>query len=147
MKKSILHGTAVERGGEAVFLCGPSGSGKSDLAFRLIMGHGFILVADDQVEFRLRLDRPHAHAVTPIEGLLEMRGVGLVKFDPAHSAALKLVVDLVPRESVPRLPDWGSAEIAGVSVPRLALHAFDASTPLKILKAMELVDRPDLLVK
>jgi serine kinase of HPr protein (carbohydrate metabolism regulator) len=146
MKKNILHGSAVALSGKAVFLRGASGSGKSDLAFRLV-NLGFALIADDQVEFKLRLDRVYAGAVESVKGLLEIRGVGLVKFPPAGAAALALVIDLVAAGAVPRLPEWEAAEILGVRVPRLRLHAFDASTPLKILKAMELVEKPDLLVK
>src|SRR6187402_2363790 len=103
MKKNILHGTAVALETGAVFLKGPSGSGKSDLAFRLL-ALGGKLVADDQVEFKARLDRLHASAVETVKGLLEVRGLGLVKVPPAEAAALKLVVDLVSRENVPRLP-------------------------------------------
>jgi HPr kinase/phosphorylase len=146
MKKTILHGTALSSANSAVFLRGPSGSGKSDLAFRLLP-LGFALIADDQVEFSLRLDRPQAGPVESVRGLLEVRGVGLVKVTSAAAAPLRLIVDLMPRDEVPRLPKWEGDMILGVSIPRLALHAFDASTPLKILKAMELVDRPDLLVK
>jgi hypothetical protein len=52
----------------------------------------------------------------------------------------------VPREEAPRLPDWESADILGIAIPLLKLHAFDISTPLKIIKAIELVHRPDLLL-
>lgn len=142
----ILHGSAIAIAGKAVFLRGPSGAGKSDLAFRLIHLGG-ALIADDQVQFTARLDRLYAEPVAQVKGLLEIRGIGLVKYPPAPAAPLRLIVDLVPREEVTRLPEWEPADILGMRVPRLRLHAFDGSTSLKIMKAMELVDRQDLLVK
>ena len=70
-----------------------------------------------------------------------------MRFPLSAPSPLKLVVDLVPRDEVPRLPPREKADILGVSVPRLRLHAFDASTPFKILKALEIVEKPDLLME
>jgi serine kinase of HPr protein (carbohydrate metabolism regulator) len=86
-------------------------------------------------------------AAEAIRGLIEVRGVGLLKYPTAAPARLRLVVDLVPRGDVPRLPDWENVDILGIAIPCLQLHAFDASTPLKIIKAIELVHKPDLLVR
>lgn len=145
MSKSILHGTAVAFGGAAVLLRGASGAGKSDVALRLI-GLGAVLVADDQVEVDLRSGRPYVRGIDPVKGLLEIRGVGIVKCAVAEAAVLKLVIDLVAREAVPRIPDWDKVDMQGIMLPRLAFHAFDASTPLKIRQSMALVEKPELLV-
>ena len=145
--KAILYGSAVilEEGG-AVFIQGLSGSGKSDLCFRLIEAGGK-LICDDQVAFERRQGKIMASAVDVIRGLLEIRGVGLVKVPVAPQTRLVLAVRLVAREDVPRLPDWETMDILGVAVPQLKLHAFDNSTPLKIMKAIELVHKPELLIK
>jgi serine kinase of HPr protein (carbohydrate metabolism regulator) len=149
-QKTILHGAAaaLEVQGyapSAVLLRGKSGTGKSDLVLRLIAAGG-MLVSDDQVVVERHQDKIMVSAPAAIQGLIEVRGVGLLKYPAAPQAQLRLVIDLVPREEVPRLPDRESADILGVAIPSLKLHAFDASTPLKIFKAIELVHKPDLLV-
>lgn len=144
----LLHGTAVAFDGlGAVFLRGPSGVGKSDLAFRLI--HlGARLVADDQVAFAGGHGVLHAMPIDVTRGMIELRGVGLVRLPVADEALMRLVVDLVPRDDVPRMPQPGqTARIAGVDLRRLTLHAFEASTPLKILKTLEIVRNPSLLIE
>lgn len=148
--KTLVHGTAVAVTGAdfpatAVLLRGFSGRGKSDLAFRLV-DRGAVLIGDDQVTLQRRQDRIFAEAAENIRGLMEVRGLGLIKFPVAPATPLGLIVDLVPREDVTRLPDGETVEIMGLRVPLLKLHAFDISTPLKIIKAIEIVHKPDMLV-
>lgn len=149
-KKTFIHGSAVALKGDgfgpsAVLLRGFSGRGKSDLAFRLI-SLGGLLIADDQVALERRLDRVDAEVAEAIKGLLEVRGVGLIKCPVAPPTPLRLVVDLVPSEEVPRLPKAHTVDILGVSIANMKLHAFEASAPYKIMKAIELVHKPSLLV-
>jgi HPr kinase/phosphorylase len=149
-QKSILHGSAVAIQVEgfapaAVLLRGFSGRGKSDLAFRLIEAGG-ALIGDDQVSLERRQDKIMAEGVDTIRGLLEVRGVGLLKYPVAEATQLRLIVDLVPREEAPRLPVWETVDVHGLAIARLKLHAFDASTPAKIIKAIEVVHKPALLV-
>jgi len=149
-QQKILHGTAVALEAEgipssAVLLRGVSGRGKSDLAFRLVSAGG-TLICDDQVLLERRRDKLMALPVETIRGLLEVRGVGLLKFPVAAATPLCLVVDLVLREEVPRLPVWETTDILGVKVACLKLHAFDASASFKVIKAIELVHKPGLLV-
>jgi len=76
-----IHGTCVALSGLGVLLRGPSGSGKSDLALRLIDG-GAKLVADDQVELALdAAGRVMARAPATLSGLLEVRGIGPAKLE------------------------------------------------------------------
>jgi len=150
-KKLILHGSAVAVQGadfpaSAVLLRGFSGRGKSDLAFRLISS-GAMLIGDDQVALERRLDKIMVESVEPIRGLLEVRGVGLIKCPVAPLTPLRLIVDLVPREEVPRMPEKDeTVDILGIGIKLLKLHAFDTSTPHKIIKAIELVHKPNLLI-
>lgn len=150
-QKDIFSGTAVclqAKGAppSAVLLRGLSGSGKSDLALRL-MNMGGTLISDDQVSLERYRDHILASPVDSIQGLLEVRGVGLAKYPTTSRIQLRLIVDLTARENVPRLPEWKTTDIFGVPVTRLQLHAFDASTPAKITTAIGLVHNPDLLVR
>src|SRR4051812_48433039 len=118
VNKILLHGTAVllkslAHEPSAVFLRGTSGSGKSDLAFRLI-AKGGELICDDQVSFDRRNDKIYADGLEAIKGLIEVRGVGLMHYPVARASRLALVIDLVPREEVPRLPEWETVDILGV---------------------------------
>jgi serine kinase of HPr protein (carbohydrate metabolism regulator) len=148
---NIFHGTAVAlhaagRSPAAVLLRGRSGAGKSDLAFRLIEAGG-VLVSDDQVALAKRHTHVYAESVESIRGLIEVRGVGLLRYPVAEQTRLRLVIDLVAREDAPRLPEWETVDILGVALPRLRLHAFEASAPLKVMKAMEIVHKPEMIVK
>jgi HPr kinase/phosphorylase len=147
----IRHGTAVlltspDHPPAAVFIRGASGSGKSDLAFRLIM-QGASLISDDQVDLEKRQDKIHAGAIDAIRGLIEVRGIGLLRYPVAGPAPLKLVIDLVPREDVPRLPEMQALDILGVSLPLFRLHAFEASAPCKLRAAMAVVHHPEMIVR
>ncbi|MDE1153051.1 MAG: HPr kinase/phosphatase C-terminal domain-containing protein [Micavibrio sp.] len=148
--KTVLHGTAVllhagELHSGAVFIRGLSGAGKSDLALRLIDA-GAQLICDDQVLFEQRNGKIYADSIDTIRGLLEVRGVGLMRFAAAPPSRLHLVVDLVRREDVPRLPDVETIDILGAAIPRVRLHAFDMSTPVKIRKKLEALRQPELMV-
>lgn len=147
----IRHGTAVllssaEHPPAAVFIRGASGSGKSDLAFRLL-AQGAVLISDDQVELERRQDRIFAGAIDAIRGLIEVRGVGLLRYPVADPAPVKLVIDLVPRDDVPRLPEWKTMDVLGVNLPVLKLHAFDVAAPCKLRAAMTVVHHPEMIVK
>jgi HPr kinase/phosphorylase len=130
-----IHATCVALDEGAVLLRGPSGAGKSDLALRLIDG-GARLVADDRVDVERRGDALIARAPAPLVGLLEIRGVGIVSMPHVAAARISLVVDLVPRAAVERLPEDMWEEMLGLPVPRLALDPFDGSTAVKIRVAL-----------
>jgi serine kinase of HPr protein (carbohydrate metabolism regulator) len=130
----LLHATCVEIGGKAVLLRGPSGSGKSDLALRLIDG-GAHLVADDQVDVSLQGAALRATAPAALRGKLEIRGVGIVSMPCVGSAPLALVVDLAGL-AVERMPEPATVDILDVALPLLRLDAFEASTPAKIRLAL-----------
>ncbi|MCH7540873.1 MAG: HPr kinase/phosphatase C-terminal domain-containing protein [Proteobacteria bacterium] len=126
-----VHATSVELAGTAVLLRGPSGSGKSDLALRLIDG-GARLVADDYTEIELRDGRLVASVPAATAGLLEVRGLGIVQVPNVAEAWLRLVVDLVPPDEVERLPEKAHMAYLGVELPLLALAPFESATPAKL---------------
>jgi serine kinase of HPr protein (carbohydrate metabolism regulator) len=126
-----MHGTSVLISGAGVLLRGASGAGKSDLALRLI-DCGAVLIADDRVEVRMDQGRVVAGAPAILAGLLEVRGVGILRLPFAPIAELHLVVDLVKPEGVDRLPEPDWTTVLDGRLPRLALTPFEASAPAKV---------------
>ncbi|MAG98222.1 MAG: HPr kinase/phosphatase C-terminal domain-containing protein [Alphaproteobacteria bacterium] len=131
----LVHGTCVAIDGTAVLLCGPSASGKSDLALRLI-DQGARLVADDQVELEARAGTLHAAAPEVLSGLLEVRGMGIVRLPHCAGAVVAAVIELAPEAEVERLPEAASRDFDGVALPLYRLAAFAASTPAKVRLAL-----------
>src|SRR5438270_909972 len=132
---SLVHGTAVALGGVAVLLRGPPGSGKSDLALRLI-DDGAALVADDQTRLERHGAELVAMAPAVIAGKIEVRGLGVVEVPTVASAPLGLVVDLVAADAVERLPEPRGCELLGLALPLLALAPFEASAGAKLRVAL-----------
>lgn len=137
---ATVHATAVALGANGVLLRGPSGSGKSDLALRLI-DHGARLIADDQTVLRrdgavIRLSAP-----TTIAGRMEVRGLGIVTLPTVTAVPLVLVADLgdpVGGDPVAgdRLPAATSCALLGVAVPCCKLAPFEAAAAAKLRVAV-----------
>lgn len=125
------HGTVVDVAGAGVLLRGPSGSGKSDLALRLI-DRGATLVADDQYLTRPSRRGLVAYAPEALYGLLEVRGLGILSIPAIKTTILKLVVELVDAGDIARLPEIEFSEVAGEKIHVLKSNAFEQSTPIKI---------------
>lgn len=126
-----IHGTCVDVSGCGVLLLGRSGSGKSDLALRLIDG-GARLVSDDQVQLRADGETVIAAPPVPLAGLLEVRGIGILRVPAVAASVVRLVVELVAREQVERLPEPADCVLVGRPVRRLRLAPFEASAAAKI---------------
>ena len=131
----LVHATAIAIDGRAVLLRGPSGAGKSDLALRLIDG-GARLIADDQVELRRAGEHVLITAPAEIAGLMEVRGVGILRIERLAEAALAMCVDLVPSAEVERLPEIRCEDVLGVAVPSVPLSPFEASAAAKLRFAL-----------
>ncbi|WP_294221792.1 HPr kinase/phosphorylase [uncultured Shimia sp.] len=121
-EESILHASCVSDGGRAVLICGASGRGKSGLALQL-MAYGAQLVADDQTIVRQNGEQLLASAPDTTSGLIEARGVGILRAFPVKGVPLHLVVDLDQVEGQ-RLPHPRDVRIMGRALP--VIYGVDA---------------------
>jgi HPr kinase/phosphorylase len=146
-----LHACAVAIDGLGVLLLGPSGSGKSDLALRLIDAYQAQLIADDLVEWTLappcdaQPDAPLAVMATSpraghaaLQGVLEVRGLGLVAMPRLGTAPLHLAVNL-GSGLAERLPEPEFFALGPCQLPLLRLCAFHASAPARIRLALRCI--------
>jgi serine kinase of HPr protein (carbohydrate metabolism regulator) len=126
-----IHATCVEISGAGILLLGPPGSGKSDLALRLIDG-GARLVADDRTDLRRAEESLMASAPQTIAGRMEVRGLDIVTLPYVHEARIRLAVDLVAPDRIERLPESAKREFLGVAVALIRLAPFEASAAAKV---------------
>jgi HPr kinase/phosphorylase len=117
--RALLHASCVAAFGRGLLILGPSGSGKSALALRLIT-LGAQLVADDQTDLAVEDGRLVARCPPAIRGLIEARGVGLLRAEPLDAAPVVLVADLGQTEDQ-RLPPARRITILGYEAD-LVLH-------------------------
>lgn len=147
-EQALIHATCLAIGGEGVLLLGQPGSGKSDLALRLIDGAGTglsgrlrsaLLVADDQVVIRRVEGRLIASAPPPLAGKLEIRGLGIAEVPIERDVPLRLAVRLTPAADIERLPDLARSrmEILGVSIALVLLDPEKSSAPARLRAALD----------
>jgi len=129
-----LHATCVQLGGVGVVLLGASGVGKSDLALRLIDA-GALLVADDQLHVKATPAGLLGRPAETLAGLLEVRGLGILRLPYCRESPLGLVVEL-DAGPVLRLPEPSTYPILGIELRRLRLDPCEASAAAKIRLAL-----------
>ena len=138
-ERLLIHASAVAiatgSGFRAVLLRGPSGSGKTDLAVRLIDA-GARLVADDQSELLRRGDALIVRAPASIAGLIEVRGLGIVRVEALAEAPVALVADLAAPAKIERLPERRYQTLCGISLPLIEIAPFEPSAAAKLRLAL-----------
>lgn len=133
----LIHATAVSLQGCGLLIKGPSGSGKSDLALRLLRVGGE-LIADDQVI--LKAEEGHLIASAPhnLRGLCEVRGLGIINLKFKGEHPIDYVIHLKPISEIARYPLNPVFEnIKGIQLPVIELNAFEASVIDKVLILVE----------
>jgi HPr kinase/phosphorylase len=147
-----LHGTCVSVNGEGVLILGAPGTGKSDLALRLIDEPGFgvseslmrgKLISDDQVIVTRQKDKLIASAPSTIQGKLEIRGLGIVSLARRPSVHLLLVVRLQSHSAIERLPDHGTFDILGLALPLVEIDGNSPSAPARLRAALHWLKQPN----
>jgi len=129
-----IHATLISFNNAGVLFIGKSGSGKSDLALRMIMEKGAVLVADDRVDLSVINDNLYGSAPKELYGKMEIRGLGITNFTAKKREKIVLCVELVEnREEVERMPVPENITFLGVSVTKIKLYPFDCSTICKII--------------
>jgi HPr kinase/phosphorylase len=145
-RATTIHASAVLAGARAVLIRGPSGAGKSRLALDLIAAAdaGLLpfarLVADDRAEVEAAAGRLLVRPAPRLAGLIEVRGLGILRLPFESVAVVGLVVDLADADAQ-RLPDPDRtrAEIAGIALPRIAIAAAASPFPL-VIAALRLAE-------
>jgi len=134
-----IHASAVRTGDRAVLIRGPSGAGKSRLAFDLIIAGRAgqipetVLVGDDRVHLEVRDGRLMVRPAEVLEGLIEIRGLGIRRCAYVSEACVGLVVDLSAADAE-RLPPPEALSIAifGVGLPRVPVAAGFSPLPIVV---------------
>jgi HPr kinase/phosphorylase len=132
-----IHASAVLVGTRALLIRGASGSGKSALAYALIraaeVGAFARLVGDDRVHVVAANGRVLVRPAEALQGLIEIRGLGIRRLPFEPVAAVGLVVDLGAADAE-RLPPPGTVtEVAGLALPRLAVAP--GTDPIRLIHA------------
>lgn len=149
---ALIHGTCLSIGEAGVLLLGKPGSGKSDLALRLIDGQGggltgvircARLVADDQVVVRRAGEHLLASSPPVLYGKMEVRGLGIVRVPAEDNVPLRLAVRLTPSADIERLPDLPLTrmDILGLAIPLVLIDPESASAPARIRAALDHLDQ------
>ena len=134
LSSEAVHASSVAIDGRAILITGVSGSGKSDLALRLI-DRGFTLISDDQTLVRRDGDRLIASAPPTIRGKLEIRGIGIIEVETANDVPVALLVKLTG--DIQRLPDDSRERpILGINLPLVTIDATTASAAAKVVLAL-----------
>jgi HPr kinase/phosphorylase len=133
------HASAVLVGNRAVLIRGPSGGGKSRLAFELMLAGRAgqippaVLVGDDRVHLRASGGHLMVRPAPQLAGLIEIRGLGVRRCNFVGEAIVGLVVDLAAADAA-RLPAPESLQthIHGVKIPRIPVGSGFAALPLAV---------------
>ena len=130
MESKRVHSSAVVLDDNGVLIMGDSGSGKSDLALRLI-DNGATLISDDISICRKNSNNIYLYCPQEIKGLLEVREVGIITVPFVERIKLRLVVNLKSNNNE-RSPKDNSFKILGIKIPIINIEGKNSSAVAKI---------------
>ena len=133
-----IHATCINLKSKGILILGDSGAGKSDLALRLITLFSAKLVGDDRVEIQNNKGCIKACAPEVLKGLLEVRGVGIIKTEYLEESKVDLVIKLTSGK-LERMPDNKEYEIEGIKMPLFYINPFEVSAPSKVFAILSLL--------
>lgn len=141
-----VHGSLIAYQGMGILIMGPSGSFKTRLCIESMM-HGAKFIADDQVVLSLTMGMLMGGPRPGFQGVLELRGVGLMKLpDSATQQVVHTVVELTPVEQIERLPVAREfREFLGIQVPLIRMAPPPSSSGALLLSAVKWVQEGRLL--
>ena len=125
-----MHSSSVVIDDNGVLILGDSGSGKSDLALRLI-DNGATLISDDISICRKNLNSIYLYCPPEIKGLLEVREIGIITVPFVERIKLRLVVNLKSNNNE-RFPKDSSFRILGIKIPIINIEGKNSSAVAKI---------------
>lgn len=128
-----IHASCVVYNGKGILISGKSGSGKSDLCLRMIMQKKAKLVADDRVDLYVEDKKIMAKCPQAIEGLLEVRCLGIKSFPFVSNIKIDFMIELSDNlDSLERMPELEFFEYEKIKIPKYKLYPFENSTLDKI---------------
>ena len=130
MTAKKFHSTSVVIEDLGILIRGQSGSGKSDLALRLI-DSGATLISDDLTICKKIGDYLYLYPHSKTKGLLEVREIGIMTVPYIENIKLTLVVELV-EEKFERIPEMMSCSILGIKFPKIKIFGKSSSAVAKI---------------
>ena len=131
MNLKRIQSTSVVIDDNGVLILGDSGSGKSDLALRLI-DNGATLISDDISICRKNSNNIYLYCPPEIKGLLEVREIGIITVPFVERIKLRLVVNLNNNNNNERFPKDSCFRILGIKIPIINIEGKNSSAVAKI---------------
>jgi serine kinase of HPr protein (carbohydrate metabolism regulator) len=133
-----IHASCVCIKNKGILFLGDSGSGKSDISLRLIADYKATLIGDDRIDIIAKGNNIIASAPKNLSGLLEVRGIGIIKVKTKRKNKIDLAVFLT-QDKIERMPEPLYYELLDKKIPLININPFEPSATAKILAALSLL--------
>ena len=137
MSEKDIQATAVSYAGHAVLIQGNSGVGKTTLALQLIE-KGASLIGDDLVEVFIQKDRLYCRAKKNLKGVIEIRGLGLVRGLKTAEPVPVLCAVCLHTTMTERLPENRTISLLGKKIPVFDFYACETND-IRVLYAIRVL--------